>query len=189
MYRGRRLDRNPLRRPSDRAETLIGLWMLVLVAVLIPVVARAAALTTEHIASDARITALATLHQVTATTVEAAPTLSSTPYGSVDTWPVNATWTADGSLHRGQIQVAASSPRGSRERIWVTTAGNLNPPPLTASQVTGLKKDAAMISLPVMILMYLIVAALIRLAFRRHRSAVLDAEWAAIEPRWNRQRW
>jgi hypothetical protein len=39
--------------------------------------------------------------------------------------------------------------------------------------VAGLEKDAT----------------LIRLAFRRHRSALLDAKWAAIGPRWNRQHW
>ena len=34
--RGWRLDRNPLRRPSDRAQTVIGVWLLVALAVLAP---------------------------------------------------------------------------------------------------------------------------------------------------------
>ena len=42
-FRGRRLDRNPLRRPSDRAETVAGIVLVVAFAVAAPFTVRAAA--------------------------------------------------------------------------------------------------------------------------------------------------
>jgi hypothetical protein len=188
-YRGRRLDRNPLRRPSDRAETLVGIWLLVLFAVTAPLIAHAAATTTEHVASDARATALATSHQVTATTVQTAPALVQTPYTLSTSW-VNATWTApDGRRQTGQIQVDDGTRRGSRERIWVSASGNLVPPPLPAWQVRQLAEWAELISFLVVIAVFLTIVAMIKIALNRRSSALIEAEWAVIEPRWNRQRW
>lgn len=188
-YRGRRLDRNPLRRPSDRAETLIGIWLLVLFAVTAPLIVHAAVTTTGHVASDARATALATSHQVTATTVQAAPAAVQTPY-TLDTSWVNARWTApDGKRQTGQIQVDDSTGRGSRERIWVTASGRLVAPPLPAGQVSELADWAELISSLVVIAVFLTIAAMLKIALNRRSSALIEAEWAAIEPRWNRQRW
>lgn len=89
--RGWRLDRNPLRRPSDRAETVIGVWLLVAFAVLAPFTARAAATWTRALAEHSRVSSLATGYQVTAITLEQAPAPSHTLMVQPQ---VSATWTA-----------------------------------------------------------------------------------------------
>lgn len=190
IWRGRRLDRNPLRRPSDRAETLVGGWLLVMLAVLAPLVAHGAATETQRIAQHARVTALATEHQVTATTLRTAPPAVTTLYSVTDAFGVGARWLApDGKTRTGQIQVDASAPRGTRERIWVNGSGDVAPPPLPAGQVSRLAGQAAWISVPVLIVVFLALAALIRLVLRRRRLAAWDAEWTVIGPKWNRQPW
>lgn len=190
VYRERRLDHNPLRRPSDRAETLIGIWLLVLFAVVAPLVAHTAATTTEHVAGDMRTTELATSRQVTATTEQKATAAIESTFALIETSWVTATWTApEGTPRTAQIQVDAGLPRGSRQRIWVTSSGDPTAPPLPASQISQLGELAAMVGLLVVIAVFLSIAIVLRLAFRRRRSAAIDAEWAAAEPRWNRQRW
>jgi hypothetical protein len=188
-YRGRRLDRNPLRRASDRAETLIGICLLALFAVLAPLVAHVATAQTEQMARAARAATLATSRQVTATTLRTAPAASQSPY-SYSLSAASARWTApDGAARTGQIQVAAGTPRGSREQIWVAPSGALVPSPPSAWQVAEDGRLAAILSVTLLVSIFVIIVALIRLAFRRYRSATLDAEWAAIGPRWNPQHW
>jgi hypothetical protein len=112
MFRGRRLDRNPLRRRSDRAETVIGIWLLVACAAAAPFTARAAAGWTRTLAEHARVTALASRYEVTAITLEKAPLASATPYTPItQTW-VSARWTApDGRQRTGPIQVQTARRR------------------------------------------------------------------------------
>lgn len=189
MFRVRRLDRNPLRRPSDRAETLIGVLLLVAFAVAVPLTARAAAAGTRALAEHSRLTALATRHEVTAITLEKAPPAGDTSYTLItQTW-VSAEWTApDGRQRTGQIQVPHSTPEGSPKRIWVTGSGDLAAPPLPETEMGGLADRAAFGAVMVVIFLFLIAGSVIRNVINRQRMAAWDAEWAATEPRWNHQR-
>jgi hypothetical protein len=188
IFRGRRLDRNPLRRPSDRAETLTCIWLLVIFAVLTPLAARIAAAQTQRVAEHARVAALDTRRQVTATTLQAAALDSGSPY--ITTVWVNAAWTApDGRVRTGQIQVSTGTAKGAPTRIWVTGSGDVVSAPLRAGQIPRLADLAATVTVLVLIVVFASLGILIRFAFNRRRLAAWDDEWAAIEPRWNRQRW
>jgi hypothetical protein len=189
MFRGRRLDRNPLRRPSDRAETVAGICLLVAFAAAAPFTVRAAAAGTRTLAEHSRVTALATRHEVTAITLEKAPPASDTPYTLItQTW-VSAKWTApDGRQRTGQIRVPDSTPEGSPERICVTGNGDVAAPPLPMTEIGGLADRAAFGAIMVVIFLFLTARSVIRRVINRQRMAAWDAEWAATEPRWNQQR-
>src|SRR5271154_180765 len=153
MFRGWRLDRNPLRRPGDRAETVIVIWLFAIFAVVVPFATRAAAGWMGTFEEHARVTALASRYEVTAKTLENAP-----PAGAVmltQTW-VSAVWTApDGGRRTGLIEVPASAQRGSPERIWVTGNGAATAPPLPAAEVAGLADRAALAAILVLICLFL----------------------------------
>jgi hypothetical protein len=183
MFRGRRLDRNPLRRPSDRAETIIGIMLLVAFFAAAPFTARAAAAWTRALAEHARITALSTRYEVTAITLEEAPSASSTLMNQ--TW-VGAQWTAPDRRQRtGPIQVPASTQKGSSERIWVAANGDVVAPPLPVAELAALADRAAFAAITVLICLFLIAGSVFRHVINRQHLAAWDAEWAVTEPRWN----
>jgi len=183
-FRGRRLDRNPLRRRSDRAETAIGIALMVAFAIGAPFPLRATAIAAYSSAQHARAGAIATRQEVTAVTLQAAPT-----NGEGQSW-TSAAWTApNGQRRTGQVQVDDGTLKGSTERIWVTWSGDQAPPPLPAQEVSQLAVAAAAgVGLGLAVFL-LIVARATRQVLNRRRMAAWDTEWTAVEPRWNRQRW
>jgi len=191
MFRGRRLDRNPLRRPSDRAETLVGIWLLVAFAVAAPLVAHAAATRAYTAAQHARSVALVTRHQVTAVTLQKAPSEISTPYALITTSWVNASWTApDGHQRTGEIRVADNTPKGASERIWVTASGDVTPPPLSESVFASIANMVALGSILVLVVLYLATRITMGYLLNRRRMAAWESDWKTTEPRWNHhQHW
>lgn len=190
-FRGRRLDRNPLRRPSDRAETLAGIWLLVIFAVVAPLVARAAASQTYLVVQHARSVALATRHEVTAVTLQTAPPVTSDPYAvDTDSW-VSARWTSpDGSIRTGQIRVTDSTPKGTSERIWITASGEVAPPPPPTSEFSSLASVAAVSSVLLLAVLYLTARFMMRYLLNRRRMAAWESDWTTTEPRWtHHQNW
>ena len=185
-FRGRRLDRNPLRRRGDRAETVAAIVLVVAFAVAAPFTVRAAADGMHAFAQHARATAIATRHEVTAVTVEKAPSWSGT---GTQAW-VNATWTApDGRLRTGQVQVNDGTPKGYAERIWVTRSGDMAPHPLPVAEFPQLTELAAAGAGLGLAILFLVASAAIRNALDRRRMKAWDAGWVVAERRWNRQRW
>ncbi len=186
MVRGRRLDRNPLRRPIDRAETVIGIWLLVACAAAAPFTARAAAAGTRPLAEHARITALATRHEVTAITLEKAPPAGNAPCTlNTQAW-ASAGWTdRDGRQRTGLIEVPGGTRKGSAERIWVTGNGDVAAPPLSVNEIGQLATRAAFGAVIALMLAVLVAGRAIRHVINRRRMAAWDAEWAATEPLWN----
>jgi hypothetical protein len=190
VYRGRRLDRNPLRRPSDRGETLAIIWLLVICAITAPLAARGAAAEAGSLGQHARATAIATRHQITAITLQATPPPDNAPFMAIDQSWINVKWTVpDGRARTGTILVDDGTPKSSPLRIWVTTPGDLVPPPLTVAAIGQLADVAAASAVLGVIVTFAISWALVRYLIGRRRLAAWDAGWAAIEPHWNRQSW
>jgi len=186
-FRGRRLDHNPLRRLSDRVETIAGVLLVVAFAAAAPFTVRAAAAGTYAFAQHARATAMATRHVVTAVTLQAAATSSA---GALAGSWVNARWTAPSGRQRtGQVEVANGTPEGSLEKIWVTGSGDMTPPPLPASELSEMAECAAAGAGLGLVTVFLIARTAARHALNRRRMAAWDAGWAAVEPRWSHQRW
>ena len=181
-----RPDRNPLRRWSDRIETII---LGVLFAVFL-----AGAPITWHLAGSWSYAAYtreaqaqrAILHQVPATLLQTAPGWNASGSEGAD---VNARWKApDGQVRTGQIFVSGSALAGSTVMVWTNQAGQVSESPLQQSQVTGRTVMAQVIAVAALAVTLIIVGWAAHWALERRKLAAWDAEWLATEPRWSPRR-
>ena len=186
-FRGWRLDHNPLRRPSDRFEAIAGALLVVAFAAAAPFTVPAAAAGTYAYGQHARAAAMATRHEVTAVTLQAA--VASPASALAVSW-VSARWAGpDGRPRTGLVKVATGTPKGSHEKIWVTGPGDLAPPPLQAPELAEMADCAAAGAGLGLAVLFLVAITTMRHALSRRRMAAWEAEWAAVEPRWNPQHW
>jgi hypothetical protein len=185
LLRARRLDRNPLRRGSDRAETAV---LGVLVAVFLagaPFVAHAAGSWTYTMSSREAQAQQAALHQTRATLTQAAPSWSISEGGA----EANARWKApDGQERTGQVFVPGAAQAGSTVMVWVNQAGQITDSPLRHSQVTGRADTARVLAVAALAVTLIIVGWAARWALDRRRLAAWGAEWMATGPRWSPRR-
>jgi len=182
-WRGWRPDRNPLRRRSDRAETLI-LGVLVAAGLAgAPLAAHAAASWTYATSAREAQAQQAALHQVPATLLEAGQAVGA--YNA----EANARWRApDGHLITGQLLVPVGAAAGSTIMVWTDQAGQLTAPPLDAGQVAsraGLSEVLAVAGLAVVLI---VVGRLVHMVLNRRRLAAWDADWLVNGPRWSPRR-
>ena len=187
LLRGRRLDRNPLRRGSDRAETVVLGALLAAFLAAAPFAAHAAGSWAHASAVRDAQAQRASLHQVTATLVRAAPVLSS--YGSASDFAVEARWRApDGRVRTGELLVTATMAAGRSTRIWVDRTGRLTGPPLSRDRVTGRVQLAVGVAVGGLAVLLIVAAWLVRGGIDRRRMAAWDADWLANGPRWSPRR-
>jgi hypothetical protein len=180
LLRGRRLDRNALRRGSDWAETVVlGLLLAVFLAGAPFAVHVAGSLTYATSTREAQAQQ-ASLHQVPATLLQAALPLSLIGSGS----EANARWKApDGHVCTGQVFLPADAPAGSTVTVWVNQTGQLTDPPLQHSQVTGRIYLSEALAVAALAVALITVGAVARWALDRRRLAAWDAEWLSAGPR------
>ena len=181
LARGLRLDRNPLRRGSDRAETaMLGVLLAAFLAGA-PFAAHAAGSWTYATSIREAQAQQATLRQVPATLLQAAPSNISNE--------ANARWKApDGQVRTGPIFAPSGAPAGSTVMVWVNQAGQLTDAPLQRSQVTGRADMARALAVAALAAALGIIGLVGRWALDRRRLTAWDAEWLATEPRWSSRR-
>jgi hypothetical protein len=185
LLRGRRPDRNPLRRASDHAETaLLGALLAVFLACA-PFAAHAAGSWTYAASIREAQAQQAALRQVPATLLQAAAPWSIGEGGA----EAQARWKApDGQVRTGQVFVPSGAAAGSTAKIWVNQAGRVTDSPLQHSQVTGRAVVAQVLAVTALGLVLIIVGWALRWALDRHRLAAWEAEWLASGPRWSPRR-
>ena len=182
MLRGRRPDRNPLRRGSDRAETAMFGVLLAAFLVGAPFAAHVAGSWTYATSIREAHAQQAAFRQVPATLLEGAASWSIGEGGA----EAQARWTApDGQARTGQVFVPSGVPAGSTVLVWTNHAGQLADPPLQHSQVTGRADMARVLAVAALAVMVLIVGLTGRWTLDRRRLAAWDAEWLATGPRWS----
>jgi len=189
LVRGRRPDRNPLRRGSDRLETVI---LGVLVATFLvgaPFVMRAVGNWTHAESVRQQQAESQAWRQVSATVLQAAPGASEYASAPGAAQEVNARWTApDGQVVTGQIYVTGGIAAGKTVMVWVDRAGQLTGSPLDSSQIAtraDLNQTLAVAALAVALL---VIGCLARWTLDRRRLAAWDADWLATGPRWSPRR-
>jgi hypothetical protein len=174
--RGRRFDRNPLRRASDRVESGALIGLLVMFGGGAPVVAAACGSLVHGIAERNMLAEQAARYQVTArvlTTAEPSPLLGELPEPT-------ARWTApDGHLVAGSIPVPIGTTVGTRVSIWVTRTGQLTEAPLAPSQVAEQADNAEVLGVLGYAAVLGGIGLLGRRALDRRRMAAWDADWLA----------
>jgi hypothetical protein len=182
LVRGRRPDRNPLRRGSDRAETAVLGALLAAFLAGAPLAAHAAGSWTYATSARETQAQQAAIHQVRATLLQAA-TPGSILEGGAE---ANAQWKApDGHMRTGQVFVPDTAAAGSTVLVWVSQAGQLANPPLQHSQVTGRVVSARVLAVAGLAVTLLLVGWAARWALDRRRLAAWEAEWVATGPRWS----
>ena len=183
--RGMLPDRNPLRRRTDRVETIVFAVLLAVVCTAGPFAAVSAS-NWEHNASEHEIrTQQATSRQVKATLIEDPQDSGTYP---MLIFEADARWTApDGQRITAAVQVPASAKAGSVIRIWTNPSGQLISP-LRGTQIPARERFAATTAVLCLATIAVAAALAVRRTLNRHRMDAWGIDWSATEPRWNTRR-
>ena len=185
LLRGRRLDRNPLRRGSDRAETAVLGVLLAAFLAGAPFAAHAAGSWTYATSAREAQAQQAALRQVPATLLQAATLWGPGQYGA----EASARWRApDGQLRTGDVFAPNGTPAGSTVMVWVNQAGQLTDSPLRHDQVAGRAVMAQVLVVAALAVVLIVASWAARWVLDRRRLAAWDAEWLATGPRWGSRR-
>jgi hypothetical protein len=182
--RGRRIDRNPLRRGPDRAETaVLGLLLAAFLAGA-PFAGHAAGSWVHATSTREAQAQQAEVYQVQATLLEAAPVAGRYAVPDVD-----VRWLAsDRQAHTGRIFVSDGVAAGGTVKVWINQAGQLADPPLQNGQVVRRVQLAVGSAVGGLALTLIVVGWLIRCSLDRRRMAAWEADWLAYGPRWTSRR-
>lgn len=189
VFRGARLDRNPLRRATDRLETCLLAGLFAGLAAGAPFIAQAAAHASYAQALYARQEQLASRHEVRAVLTVASPRLSG--YSLSASVLTEATWTSVTGVRRsGEVPAPPGSPAGTAVLVWTDDGtGYLDSPPLTVAEAAGQADAATLGAVTAAGLVYVAGFWAIRRVLNRRRMAAWESDWLATAPAWNRQRW
>jgi hypothetical protein len=182
------LDRNPLRRTSDRAEAWIRIGVLAAFLVAGPLAAVGAGHWAYHPAITAARAQAGPRHSVRAVLPQSAPPSVPTPAGAGGQAWVRAPWLDPGASPRtGTVLVPIGSAAGSVVTVRPDTSGQpaaAPPRPRQLASETGL---FVVLTLVLVALALLTVLRLIQRLLNRRRLAAWGAAWSAIEPQWTRR--
>jgi hypothetical protein len=183
FVRGRRFDRNPLRRAADRAETTVLALLFVAFLVGAPLAALASGAWAHTTAQRAEVAQAAARHQVTAV-VLTPPTLPTVGSWGQDSL-AQARWTApDGRVVTGEISVPVGTRAGAAVPVWTTRGGQLTSHPLGDSQVASMTELGEITGATGVALLLAIIGVLARRSLDKRRMAAWDANWQSTGPRW-----
>jgi hypothetical protein len=184
FIRGRRPDRNPLRRGSDWAETAVLAVLVIAFLAAAPFAARASGAWAHAIAHRVQLTQEASRYQVTAVLADPAPKAQAGSWGTFEP-QVRARWTApDGKAVTGEIPAPAGTAAGTRLTVWTSRDGQLTEPPLQDSQVADQVTLAQIGGVAALAMLLAVAGLLARRALDKRRMAAWDADWLATGPRW-----
>jgi len=183
------LDKNPLRRRTDRIAACLGAGLLIALLAGAPLLSMAAAHWAGHLGA-AEQRAQRSWRQVSAVLLHGAPAppaFAGGLYGG--TWEP-ASWTApDGRVRTGKLNITTGLAAGRKIGIWVNQAGVPTGPPLTHRAVMARTVLAAAVAPIVLGIVLVFVAGVGRWVFIRRRLAGWDAAWATVGPHWTKRFW
>jgi len=182
FVRGRRFDRNPLRRTTDRVETAVLAVLMAAFLIGAPLAALATGAWMHGTAQRAQLAQEASRRQVTAFVLTITPPSAGGEYLA---WQAQARWRApDGREVTRQVPVAADTVAGGTVRLWTDRNGDLTTAPLLDSQVTGQMVFGEALGAIVSGSALALAGTLALWALNRRRMAAWDADWHATGPRW-----
>lgn len=182
FVRGQRLDRNPLRRGTDRAETVVLTVLVILLLAGGPFAALATGAWTHAMAQRTQLAQEASRRQVTAVVVSVSPP-SAGDWGL--TWQAQARWRApDGREVTNEIPVPSSTAVGAKLPVWTGLSGDFTTAPLLDSQVEGQVVTGEILGVISLAAVLTVAGALVLSWINKRRMADWDADWQATGPRW-----
>lgn len=182
------MDRNPLRRRTDRIESAIRIVLVLAFLVGGPMLAAAVGRVTD--ASGLRqVRAERAWRQVDAVLTKPAPQ-STSPYGAMATTWVPGRWhVAPGRVRTGFVPTVAGTPAGAEVTVWLDRNGRVTgQAPLTAGVVLLRVVVAEILTLIGAGFAAFIVAVGVRWLLNRRRLARWAIEWSMVGPRWTMRR-
>jgi hypothetical protein len=184
------IDRNPLRRGTDRVEAALRLVMTLLAVVAVPAAAVAVGRWADHYALHRVQAEMAVDQQVTAVLLRDAPaTGTPDPYTSVQTAWVPARWQPPGQPPRtGEVLALAAARKGSTLRTWIDPSGAVTDPPPGHRVLVGDVWIAVVATCLVPWLVLLAAGTLARRVLDRRRLRAWEAEWRVSGPLWSGHR-
>lgn len=181
------LDRNPLRRGTDRAEAWLRIALVLAFLIGAPLAAWGAGSWAESVAPTAAHLQLAGGHRVPATLLRGVP-------GNPDQWFtvrfawVKARWAVPGGpMQTGFVRAPVGSRKGSTVQVWLDRSGKPTEPPLPSSQIRGWVLMMAVLAPAVLALLLLAVMGILGRILDRRRLASWGHAWSAIGPQWTRR--
>ncbi len=188
LVRGWRLDRNPLRRRSDRVETVVLGGLLAVFLAGAPFAAGAAGSWTHASGVREARAQRAVSYPVQATLLQAASGWDAY-LGGASVPEATARWRApDGELRTGLVYVPGGAAGGSTMLIWVTHSGQQAEPPLQPGQIAGRVELAETIAVVALAVVLAVPGGLAWRTLNARRLAGWDADWLATGPRWSPRR-
>ena len=181
LARGWRLDRNPLRRVSDRIESVMLALLLAAFLIGAPLAALAGGGWAHTAAQRAQHAQSGSRQQVTAVVLTAVPQTGFWDPTSV----TRVRWTApDGAVVTGELPVTIGTRGGATFRVWTTRDGQLTAHPLSDAQVADLTALGVASGAAAVTALLVLAGTLGRWMLARRRAAAWDADWQATGPRW-----
>jgi hypothetical protein len=177
------LDRNPIRRPSDRAEAILRIVGFVTLTVIAPLLAWLVGRDTYQDGVRVERQERALRQHVTATLLQRAD--ASQPPAANPTVLVSASWTLpDGVTRAGWVAVKAGTTAGATVPVWVDTSGLPTTAPRPHDETVA--QTAATVALVPLVVAVGVFATqlLVRLLLDRYRIRQWQAGWSQIEPLW-----
>jgi hypothetical protein len=186
IVRGRGFDRNPLRRLTDRIETVVATLIVVAFLAGAPLAALAAGGWAHAAAQRAEFGQQAARREVSATLLPGPASRATNDSGMV-TWADAARWVApDGRTATVDLPVAVETHGlPATMPVWSTLNGQLVPPPLHGAEVTWLTALAAALGVIAATVILFLSGLTARLLLSRHRLAAWDADWRMTSPTWS----
>jgi hypothetical protein len=181
LVRGRRPDRNPLRRASDRVETAVLALLVIAFLAAAPFVAQASGAFAYSKAHQAQLSEEASWRQVSARVLK----VESSGGGGYAVPEAQARWTApDGKVITGEIPVLLTTAAGTTVPLWVTNDGQPTDAPLQNVQVSDSAYLAGAFGVIALATVLAVIGLLACRELNKRRMAAWDAEWRATGPRW-----
>ena len=178
------LDRNPLRRRTDKVAACLAAVLIAVFLAGAPVLAAVAVVWAGR-AAAAEQWAARSWRPVPAVLEQAAVPPAMELSGR--SW-VRARWTApDGRARAGEISVNGALPAGRTVLLWVDAAGFPTGPPPSRRVVLAREDTAAVVAIGALGIVLLCLACAGRWVLDRRRLAEWEAGWAAVGPQWTRR--
>jgi hypothetical protein len=178
------LDRNPLRRRTDKVEVCLAAVLIATFLASAPILSMTVV---GWVGRNAAAEQLAThLQQVPAIVQKAAPAPPAWELSGYSSVP--ARWTApDGQARAGQILVSGRVPAGHIVRLWVNAAGTpAGPLPGGRAEIAN-EVAAALATIVAVGIVLLCLTCAGRWVLDRRRLAGWEAAWAAVGPQWTKR--
>jgi hypothetical protein len=184
------IDRNPLRRGTDRLEAALRLAVIFLAVAAVPAGAVAVGRWADHDASHRAQAQRTVNHQVTAILLEDAPATGiPDPYTSVQTAWVPARYQPPGQPPRtAEVLAVTGARKGSTVRTWIDPSGAVTGPPIDHRVLVGDVWIAVVATCLVPWLLLLAASVIVRRMLDHWRLRAWEAEWRASGPLWSGRR-